>query len=242
MCSCFHHHKFALGDGLQFVWRHERALHHLQGLAALLALADGAGEHRAAAKGGGECFGGFALGRKATEDGVLAVVTYNFRALFSVVLFQLGKALDDGHQRQPAGAARTEQGQDVEGRHGAQLIAEQHHAVLEPAVMLVRHGEQLTGEVLDHKSRDEVLGGVFLRQNEKNGALLRGEHLRVDGAVVADDLLQLRVQEGVQAGEDGGHDRGHRLIRRRQRRARQPSCLMLRRQNVHQQLKAVPAP
>ena len=115
----------------------------------------------------------------------------------------MGKALDDGHQRQPAGAARTEQGQDVEGRHGAQLIAEQHHAVLEPAVMLVRHGEQLTGEVLDHKSRDEVLGGVFLRQNEKNGALLRGEHLRVDGAVVADDLLQLRVQEGVQAGEDG---------------------------------------
>ena len=154
----------------------------------------------------------------------------------------MGKALDDGHQRQPAGAARTEQGQDVEGRHGAQLIAEQYHTFFEPAVMLVRHGEQLTGEVLDHKSRDEVLGGVFLRQNEKNGALLRGEHLRVDGAVVADDLLQLRVQEGVQAGEDSGHDRGHRLIRRRQRRARQPSCLMLRRQNVHQQLKAVPAP
>ena len=154
----------------------------------------------------------------------------------------MGKALDDGYQRQPAGAASAEQGQDVEGRHGAQLIAEQHHAVLEPAVMLVRHGEQLTGEVLDHKTRDEILGGVFLRQNEKNGALLRGEHLRVDGAVVADDLLQLRVQKGVQAGEDGGHDRGHRLIRRRQRRARQPSCLMLRRQNVHQQLKAVPAP
>ena len=108
--------------------------------------------------------------------------------------------------------------------------------------MLVRHGEQLTGEVLDHKTRDEILGGVFLRQNEKNGALLRGEHLRVDGAVVADDLLQLRVQKGVQAGEDGGHDRGHRLIRRRQRRARQPPRLMLRRQNVHQQLKAVPAP
>ena len=146
--------------------------YHLQGLAALLALADGAGEHRAAAKGGGEGLGGFALGREAAEDGVLAVVTYNFRALFSVVLFQLGKALDDGHQRQPAGAARTEQGQDVEGRHGAQLIAEQHHAVLESAVMLVRHGEQLTGEVLDHKARDEILGGVFLRQNEKNGALL----------------------------------------------------------------------
>ena len=242
MCSCFHHHKFALGDGLQFVWRHERSLHHLQGLAALFPLTDGAGEHRAAAKGGGEGLGGFALGRKAAEDGVLAVVTYNFRTFFTIVLLQLGKALDDGNQRQPAGAARAEQGQDVEGRHGAQLIAEQHHAVLEPAVMLVRHGEQLAGQVLDHKARDEILGGIFLRQNEKNGALLRGEHLRVDGAVVADDLLQLRIQKGVQAGEDGGHDRGHCLIRRCQRRARQPPCLMLRRQNVHQQLKAVPAP
>ena len=41
-----------------------------------LALADGAGEHRAAAKGGGEGLGGFTLGRKAAEDSVLAVVTY----------------------------------------------------------------------------------------------------------------------------------------------------------------------
>ena len=72
MRSRFHHHKLSLGDGLQFVWRHERALYHLQGLAALLALADGAGEHRAAAKGGGEGLGGFALGRKAAEDGVLS--------------------------------------------------------------------------------------------------------------------------------------------------------------------------
>ena len=84
----------------------------------------------------------------------------------------MGKALDNGYQRQAAGAARAEQGQDVEGRHGAQLIAEQHHAVLESAVMLVRHREQLAGEVLDHKTRDEVLGRIFLRQNEKNGALL----------------------------------------------------------------------
>ena len=172
MCSCFHYHKFALGDGLQFVWRHERALHHLQGLAALLALADGAGQYGPATEGGGEGLGGFALGRETAEDGILAVIANNFRALFSVVLFQLREALDNGYQRQPAGAARAEQGQDVEGRHGAQLIAEQHHAVLEPAVMLVRHGEQLAGEVLDHKARDEVLGGVFLRQNEKNGALL----------------------------------------------------------------------
>ena len=72
MRSRFHHHKLSLGDGFQFIRRHERTLHHLQGLAALLALADGAGEHRAAAKGGGEGIGGFALGRKTAEDGVLS--------------------------------------------------------------------------------------------------------------------------------------------------------------------------
>ena len=68
----FHDHKFALGDGFQFIWRHECALHHLQGLAALLSLTDRAGQHGPAAEGGGEGISRFALGRKATEDGVLS--------------------------------------------------------------------------------------------------------------------------------------------------------------------------
>ena len=132
-------------------------------MAALLALADGAGQYGPATEGGGEGIGGFALGRKTAEDGVLAVIAYNFRALFSVVLFQLRQRLDDGHQRQPAGAARTEQGQDVEGRHGAQLIAEQHHAVFEPAAGFIRHGEQFAGQILDHERRDEILCRIFFR-------------------------------------------------------------------------------
>ena len=45
------HDEAALGDGLELVRRHEWPLHHLERLAALLALTDGAGEHRAATGG-----------------------------------------------------------------------------------------------------------------------------------------------------------------------------------------------
>ena len=61
-----------VGDGFQFVRRHESAFHHLQGLATLFPLTDGAGQHGPAAECGGEGIGCFALGREATEDGVLS--------------------------------------------------------------------------------------------------------------------------------------------------------------------------
>ena len=63
--------------------------------------------------------------------------------------------------------------------------------------------------------------------------------LGIDGAVVADDLLQFRIQKGVEAGHDGGHDRSHRLIRTGEGCACQPPGLMLRRQFIHEQLKTV---
>ncbi len=108
MGSRFHHYKLTLGDGFQFIWCHESTLHHLQGLAALFPLTDGAGQYRPATEGSGEGICRFALGRKAAKDGVLAVVTYNFRTFFTIVLLQLGKALDNGYQRQPTGASRAE--------------------------------------------------------------------------------------------------------------------------------------
>ena len=74
--------------------------------------------------------GGLGVGSEAAEDRVLCIVYYDLRALLAVVLLQLGKALDDRHQGQLAGAAGAEQRQDVEGGHGAQLIAEQHFLVL----------------------------------------------------------------------------------------------------------------
>ena len=72
MGSRFHHYKLTLGDGFQFIWCHESTLHHLQGLAALFSLTDGAGQYRPAAEGSGEGIGCFALRRKAAENGVLS--------------------------------------------------------------------------------------------------------------------------------------------------------------------------
>ena len=59
------------------------ALHHLERLAALLALTDGAGQHRPAAEAAERASAVLLwVRKKAAEDGVLAVVAYNFRALF----------------------------------------------------------------------------------------------------------------------------------------------------------------
>ena len=92
---------------------------------------------------------------------------------------------------------------------------------------------------MDHERRDEILCRIFFRQNQKDGALLRGKHFGIDGAVIADDLFQLRIQKGVEAGHDGGHDRSHRLIRTGEGGACQPPGLMLRWQFIHEQLKAI---
>ena len=71
----FHDHKAALGDGFQFVRRHEGPLHHLQALAwIILASADRAGQYRAAAQCLGELLRRLAVGGEAAEDGILAVI------------------------------------------------------------------------------------------------------------------------------------------------------------------------
>lgn len=97
MRARLHHNKFSLGNGLELVRRHKRALYHLERLTALLALTDGAGQHCPAPQRRGERLRCLALRCKAAEDGVLAVVAHDFCAFFSVILLQLGEALDDGH-------------------------------------------------------------------------------------------------------------------------------------------------
>ncbi|CAN3993492.1 Crp/Fnr family transcriptional regulator, partial [Dysosmobacter welbionis] len=84
----------------------------------------------------------------------------------------------------------------------------------------------------------KVLAGVLLREYEKDGGLLRGKILGVDGTVKAEDLLKLRIQEGIEAGQDGGHDGIHRLLRSGQGRAGKPPCLMGVRQFIHENMKA----
>ena len=76
----------------------------------------------------------------------------------------------------------------------------------------IRHGEQLTGEVLDHKARDEILGGVFLRQNEKNCGLLCGKCFGVQPAVKTKNLFQFAVEERVKSGKNSGYNRSHSLF------------------------------
>ena len=99
MRAGFHDDKAALGNGLQFVRRQQGALHHLEALAGVvLAPAHGAGEDGAAAQGFGQHFGSLAVGGKAAEDGVLAVVLNDLAALFPVVFFELRLGLVDRHE------------------------------------------------------------------------------------------------------------------------------------------------
>ena len=86
MRAGFHYHEAALGHGFQLIRGHEGALHHLQGLGvAVLALSHGAGQNRAAAQISGQHLRRLTVGSEATEDGVLTVISKDFRTLFSVV-------------------------------------------------------------------------------------------------------------------------------------------------------------
>lgn len=80
----FHHHELPLGDGLQLVRGHKGPFRHLEGLAVLpLAPADGAGLHGVATQCLRQHLGRLAVGGKAAENGVLAVVLNDLRALLS---------------------------------------------------------------------------------------------------------------------------------------------------------------
>ena len=105
--------------------------------------------------------------------------------------------------------------------------------------MLVGDGEQFAGKGLDHQTRHEVLAGVLLRQYQEDGGLLGGEGFRVDGAVKAEDLLQLGIQESVQPGKHRGHDGGHGLVGGVQRRAGEPAGFVGFGQSIHEVLETV---
>ena len=110
----------------------------------------------------------------------------------------MGKALDDGHQRQPAGTSRGEQRQYIKGRHRTKFIRVNDHAVFEPSSVFIRYGEELAREVLDHETGDEILRGVFFGNDNKDGAFARRKTFCVDRVIAADDLLELRVQKGIE--------------------------------------------
>ena len=191
MGTCLHNNKLPLGDRLQLIRGHERPLRHLQSLRFILSHTDISRKRGAAAQGLGQHLSGLGVWRETAKNRVLDVILDDLRSLFSIVFLQLGKTLDDRNQCQLSGPARAEQRQDVEGGHGTQLVAEQHHPVRQLAAVLVRHGEQFTGQSLNHQASHEVFAGVLLRQDEEDGGFLGGEQLRVNGAVEAQHLLQL---------------------------------------------------
>ena len=165
MRAGFHHDELPFRQTLELIRAQQRTLHHLEGLAALLSLADRTGEDRACPKRFGKHLGGLAAGCKAAEDSRLAVVLYDRRAFLAVVLFELGKTLDDRHQRQPAGAACGEKRKDIERRHRSKLIHEEDNAPREFASILISDIEKFLAECLHHKGCHEVLGDILLRKN-----------------------------------------------------------------------------
>ena len=105
--------------------------------------------------------------------------------------------------------------------------------------MFICHREQLTGQVLDHQTGYKILGSIFFRKNQEDGAFLFDEQLRIDAPIEADNLFQLRVQKCVQLGKHSRHDGIHALIRCRQRRSCQPFGFVVGRDQAHQLLKLV---
>ena len=162
----FHDHKAALGDGFQFVRRHEGPLHHLQALAGIvLTSADRAGQYRAAAQRLGELLRRLAVGGEAAEDGILAVIGQYLCPLSPIVFLQLRQRLDDRYQCDTSGTSCTEQCLHIKGRHSSELITIEHHAAGQTPTVFIRHGEQLPCQRLDHQACHEVLGLILLRQN-----------------------------------------------------------------------------
>lgn len=151
MCASFHHDKLSFRQTLELIRAQQWTLHHLEGLAALLSLTDRAGKDRACLQRFRERLGGLAAGCKAAEDGRLAVVLYDRRAFLAVVLFELGKTLDDRHQRQSAGAACGEKRQDIEWRHRPEFIHEENDTPRKFASILIGNIEKLLTERLHHK-------------------------------------------------------------------------------------------
>ena len=49
--------------------------------------------------------------------------------------------------------------------------------------------EQFTGQVLDHQAGHEILGGIRLRENQKNSISLPDKQLRIDAAVNAEPAI-----------------------------------------------------
>lgn len=211
----FHDDELALGHTFEFIGSHERPLDHLQGLGpAVLALADGPALHGPAAQGFAQYLGSFAVGGEAAEDRQLRVIDDDFRPLLAVILLQLPQALDDGDNAQapgPAGGEHHLGGLDL--WHGAILVTVEHRPVGELPAVVIGYRQDLPVQLLDDEAHHEELRGIFFRHHQEKSGFFFAEGFGVHGCVEAQQLLHLRIQEGIEPGQGGGHDRCHGLVR-----------------------------
>ena len=61
--------------------------------------------------------------------------------------------------------------------------------------MLIGYSKQFSCQVLDHQTGNKVLGGILLRQDQKDCRFLFYKQLRIDIPIKADNLFQLRIRE-----------------------------------------------
>ena len=196
MRAGFHDNELSLRETFQLIRREQSALRHLQTLAvAVLSLTDGAGKDSPVAEGFGQRLRCLTVRRKAAKDGILTVIGYDLRALFSVILFELRETLDDRHERQLTASACRKQRQNIKGRHRTKFIAVKYHALFQLSFVRVRNGEQLSRQVLDHEARHEVFRRIFLRDDQEDRTLLGCKKLRIDWTVIAEHLLLLGIDE-----------------------------------------------
>ena len=196
--------------------------------------ADRSGHDRPAPQGLGQHFRRGAVRRKSAEDGELGIVHDNLCPFLAIVLFKLGKGLDDRHDLQAAGSGGREHHLGALNlRKGAILIAEEHTAVFQFPAHLICHGQDLPVELLDDQGDHEEGIGIFLRHDQEDGALLPAELLRINLCVKAQELLQLGIQKGIQPGQGCTHDAGHGLFGSIQSGPGKPFGFVVIRQNVN---------
>ena len=74
---------------------------------------------------------------------------------------------------------------------------------------------------------------------KKSRTSFRGKGLRINGVIKTEYLLHLGIQERIETGQDRGHDGRHGLVRGVEGRARQPSCLVRRWEQIHERLESI---
>ena len=182
MDACFHHDEITFWQGLQLIRREERSLHHLQRFGGIGFASGYRTRHNgAASKCFRQCISRGAVWCEAAEQRDLRIVDDDLAALLAVVLFELGKGLDDWDDLQASGSGRAEHHlRRFDFRQRTELVTEEHTSIFELPAVFICHSQDFTIELLDDQGDHKEGVGVFLRHDDKDGRFLAAELLSVD--------------------------------------------------------------